>query len=652
MTPSTQEAVFSLSSLTCAAGTDVGMRREENQDSFGIIKTDSFQGFFVADGMGGVNGGAIASRLAISTIQELLPGLKEQMSPEALRTAVAEINTRIFERGSAQPGLAGMGTTLVGLVFTVGGIISLNVGDSRAYRIRGDSIKQLSEDHTVVSELVKSGAISNQEAEGHPVSHMLTRSLGPLPEVLIESRFELEAPAHGDVYVLCSDGLYNFLSNQDIFDVIKQNPLDDANQILINLANRRGGTDNITVVVISVGDRPGKGRGSEYRAAREASPLRQELSDTGPKITATSATQLDLDPPKIPPPIAEPKDADSERERVRSKNKGGTVTDPRLPGYLKLVAAVVFGLIVGDMGRRSAAFPSVAAFIESTRDSIIGSGGAESSTGLRQIHQDLRISSTTGQSREGISDIARRVRGQAGTDVESEESPRSTRERSASSRRVLESRLARLEGELSSIGTLSIAEATKNLQSVTSRAEELQGRTDQIEMQIDAASRKLSLWFGRKKRLETNDQDVFQPANDLERVGAASPAVKSKIAECTEASYILQAKQDEYELYPGNEKLREQVRQLQGSREKLLGELRNEVDKAVDVVLADTNRSLEELKLQRDLLVTEFEGVREEREFLKVLVDPDAAQRDALKARLERQLEELRSGLSDTTSAK
>ena len=628
MTPSTQEAVFSLSSLTCAAGTDVGMRREENQDSFGIIKTDSFQGFFVADGMGGVNGGAIASRLAISTIQELLPGLKEQMSPEALRTAVAEINTRIFERGSAQPGLAGMGTTLVGLVFTVGGIISLNVGDSRAYRIRGDSIKQLSEDHTVVSELVKSGAISNQEAEGHP------------------------APAHGDVYVLCSDGLYNFLSNQDIFDVIKQNPLDDANQILINLANRRGGTDNITVVVISVGDRPGKGRGSEYRAAREASPHRQELSDTGPKITATSATQLDLDPPKIPPPIAEPKDADSERERVRSKNKGGTVTDPRLPGYLKLVAAVVFGLIVGDMGRRSAAFPSVAAFIESTRDSIIGSGGAESSTGLRQIHQDLRISSTTGQSREGISDIARRVRGQAGADVESEESPRSTRERSASSRRVLESRLARLEGELSSIGTLSIAEATKNLQSVSSRAEELQGRTDQIEMQIDAASRKLSLWFGRKKRLETNDQDVFQPANDLERVGAASPAVKSKIAECTEASYLLQAKQDEYELYPGNENLREQVRQLQGSREKLLGELRNEVDKAVDVVLADTNRSLEELKLQRDLLVAEFEGVRDEREFLKVLVDPDAAQRDALKARLERQLEELRSGLSDTTSAK
>jgi cellulose biosynthesis protein BcsQ len=171
-------------------------------------------------------------------------------------------------------------------------------------------------------------------------------------------------------------------------------------------------------------------------------------------------------------------------------------------------------------------------------------------------------------------------------------------------------------------------------------------------MQIDAASRKLSLWFGRKKRLETNDQDVFQPANDLERVGAASPAVKSKIAECTEASYLLQAKQDEYELYPGNENLREQVRQLQGSREKLLGELRNEVDKAVDVVLADTNRSLEELKLQRDLLVAEFEGVREEREFLKVLVDPDAAQRDALKARLERQLEELRSGLSDPTSAK
>ena len=128
--------------------------------------------------------------------------------------------------------------------------------------------------------------------------------------------------------------------------------------------------------------------------------------------------------------------------------------------------------------------------------------------------------------------------------------------------------------------------------------------------------------------------------------------MKSKIAECTEASYVLQAKQDEYELYPSNENLREQVRQLQGSREKLLGELRNEVDKAVDVVLADTNRSLEELKLQRDLLVAEFEGVREEREFLKVLVDPDVTRRDSLKARLERQLEELRSRGSDSALAK
>jgi protein phosphatase len=627
------------------------MRREENQDCFGIIKTDPFQGFFVADGMGGVNGGALASRLAISTLQELLPNLKEQISPDVVRSVVAEINTRIFERGSAQPGLAGMGTTLVGLVFTAGGIISLNVGDSRAYRIRGGSIKQLSEDHTVVSELVKSGAISNQEAEGHPVSHMLTRSLGPLPEVIIESRFELEAPALGDVYVLCSDGLYNFVSNQDILDVIKQNPLDDANQILINLANRRGGTDNITVVIISVGERPAKGRGSDYRLARETPPGRQDLNEEESKATTPVDAQPDLAPPKIPPPVAEPQDAESERERVRNKNRVERVINPRLPGYLKLAAAVVFGLVVGDLGRRSGAFPSVAAFIESTRDSVIGSGGAESSSGLQQISKDLRIPSTTRSNKEGISDIARRVRGQVGSDSDPDESSRSTRDRPAASRKVLESRLARLEGEVSAIGTLSIDEATKNLQSVNSRAEELQGRIDQIEMQIDAASRKLSLWFGRKKRMETNDPDVFQPANDLERVGAASPAVKRKIAECTEASYLLQAKQDEYELYPGNEHLREQVRQLQSSREKLLGELRSEVDKAVNVVLADTNRDLEELKLRRDILLAEFEGVREERDFLKVLANPDSDQRDALKARLERQLDDLRSGLADSAPA-
>jgi serine/threonine protein phosphatase PrpC len=660
MTQSTQETTFLLSSLRCAAGTDVGMRREENQDSFGIVKSDLFQGFFVADGMGGVNGGAIASRLAISALQELLPGVKDTVSPHVLAKVVSDINSRIFERGNTQPGLAGMGTTLVGLIFTTGGLISINVGDSRAYRIRGSSIKQLSEDHTVVSELVKSGAISNKEAESHPVSHMLTRSLGPLPEVVVETRFETEAPVDGDVYILCSDGLYNFVSDADILEVVKQNPLDDVSQILINIANRRGGADNITIVVISVGEKMMRSRAGEYRSARESVAPPKDVEPTAgtvadSRVKMEKPLEADVSAPRIPPPIAEPKDAESELERVRAKNRVVNVGGRRFPGYLKLIAAVFFGLLVGDVGRRSGAFPDLAAFIESTRDAVIGSGGAtrlrESvPTGLQQISKDLQIPGPGGRVKEGLPDIARRVRGESAAEAPYSRGAGASRERSSSSRKLLEAFAEKLEGQLGAMSSMSIDEAAANLKAATARYDDLQGQINKIEMQVDAASRKLSLWFGRKKRLESNNQDVFQPANDLERVGAASSAVKSKIAECTEASYLLQAKQDEFELYPSNAELREEVRKLEDNRERLLAELRSEVDKAVDVVLADTNKQLEELKMQRDLLMAQLEKARDERELLTVLASTDSSQRDALRQRLERELSEAKAGMSELSS--
>ena len=643
MATATHSTTVPLSALRCAAGTDVGMHRDENQDSFGIIKSDSFQGFFVADGMGGVKGGAIASRLAIATLQELLPGLDGKLSPDTLRDLVATVNSRIFEKGSAQPGLAGMGTTLVGLVFTSSGLISVNVGDSRAYRIRGDSITQLSEDHTVVSELVKSGAISTREAEGHPVSHMLTRSLGPLPEVVVESKFEMEAPIEGDVYVLCSDGLYNFVNNQDILDVIKQNPLDDANQILINLANRRGGSDNITVVVVSIGERQGKGRGSEYRTVRERSPATEAR-----EVSRSDSSAQVMDDPKIPPAVAEPKDLAAEQENIKRKNRGPESTERELPGYLKIVAAVFFGLLVGDLGRRSGIVPDFSS--NSSTPTTFQEGGTSQEGGgdLNKISKDLNIRSTSPGTREGLPDIARRVRGTGG-EGGSGELGRGSRERSPALVKALEGAIAKTEAKLAALESTSVADAARQLEDASEKLKGAQEQIDDIETQIDAASRKLSLWFGRKKRLETSEQDVFKPANDLERVGAASTAVKKKIAECTEASYMLQAKQDEYELYPSNERLRDEVKQLELSRERLLEELRREVDKAVDVVLADANRQLEDLKIRRDVMSGQLETAQERVDFLKVLSSSDPLQRESLKQRLSRDLAESRTSLKEAT---
>lgn len=328
----------------------------------------------------------------------------------------------------------------------------------------------------------------------------------------------------------------------------------------------------------------------------------------------------------------------------------------RVPGYVKLGAAVIFGLLVGDIGRRSGAFPDLAAFIESTRDSIIGSGGATLpdqgvKSELHQISKDLQIPGGAGKGKEGLPDIARRIRGESGTEAGYNRGLSLGRERPGANRKLLEALAEKLEAQLVAVSSMSAEEATSNLKDASARLDDLQGQIGRIEMQIDAASRKLSLWFGRKKRLEADEQDVFQPANDLERVGAASPAVKSKIAECTEASYLLQAKQDEYELYPSNEGLRAEVRRLEDNRERLLGELRSEVDKAVDVVLADTNKQLEDLKMQRDLTASQLERARDERDLLTVLSSPDPAEREAFKRRVERELSDVKSGIKGLSSA-
>ena len=484
-TSSTEQRGLALSTLRCAAGTDVGMRREENQDSFGVLRHEAFQGFFVADGMGGVKGGAIASRLAISTLEEKLPSLGVGISPESISTIIAGVNSAIFDQGNAQPGLAGMGTTIVGLVFTPEGMISLNVGDSRAYRIRGNEIFQITEDHTLVRELVRSGAITSSEASHHPVSHMLTRSLGPLAEVVVECRREPDVPQDGDIYVLCSDGLYNFVSDSEILDVVRQNPIDDANQILINLANRRGGADNITVLVVSVGEVGGRRRGGEYRKARaaggsgdvaegESSPAHEV-----PGAQGVAGSDLSV----IPPRVEEPKDYHAERESLKERKKMISQQTPRVPVTLLVFGAVLFGLVVGDVARRWGAFPDFAAFFGSG-DSIYqsGQGRGASVAKLDELSKELSVSRSRDDMHEGLPDIARRVAGsQPGGGGRS-----ARRELQAVNRLALESAAAKIEAHLKDLAmptSVGSMESLKHAQDALAiQTQEL----SQIETQIDA----------------------------------------------------------------------------------------------------------------------------------------------------------------------
>ncbi len=241
--------------LEFSSKTDVGEKRTENQDRYGQVIKDNFKVFIVADGMGGANGGSTASQMTIDHLTEQFAKL-ENVVPEDIYRILMEANEKIFNHSIDQRHLAGMGTTCVMLIFTAKELYITNVGDSRAYLVRNKEIRQLTEDHTLVNELFKAGIITAEQAEDHPVSHMLTRCLGPAVKVEIDCYLEKPGSFRGDSYLLCSDGLYNLVTDSEIKKIISNNTPEAAASKLISVANERGGTDNITVFIVNVKDSP------------------------------------------------------------------------------------------------------------------------------------------------------------------------------------------------------------------------------------------------------------------------------------------------------------------------------------------------------------------------------------------------------------
>lgn len=235
--------------LRAAGATDVGRRRRTNEDRFGF---DPGLGLYlVADGMGGHTAGQVASGLAMDAMLEAVRcGTVGDGSPtERLRRAVAAANDLIFGTAEEQPGLAGMGTTLVALLVAGGRAAVAHVGDSRVYRVRAGRIRQLTDDHSLVGELQRRGEISADAAREHPHRHVLTRALGVRADAepdLAELGFE-----SGDVFVLCTDGLTQHVRDEEIEkSVVAGADLAEACERLVALANARGGEDNITVLLV------------------------------------------------------------------------------------------------------------------------------------------------------------------------------------------------------------------------------------------------------------------------------------------------------------------------------------------------------------------------------------------------------------------
>jgi protein phosphatase len=246
-------------SLQCAALTDIGMRRSNNQDSHAVVLAGDVENwysrghlFIVADGMGAHAAGELASKSAVDGIPHLYHKHHELSPPEALQKAVIETNAEIHRRGQANPDFHNMGTTSSMLVLLPQGALVAHVGDSRIYRLRGDTFRQLTFDHSLVWEMKHSG----QVPEGVDVNtlapkNVITRSLGPNEKVKVD--FEGPYPvAQGDTFLLCSDGLTGRVEDAEIAAILRTLPAKEAARALIDLANLRGGPDNITVIVVRI----------------------------------------------------------------------------------------------------------------------------------------------------------------------------------------------------------------------------------------------------------------------------------------------------------------------------------------------------------------------------------------------------------------
>lgn len=245
---------------------EVGLHREGNEDSGFVSPTV----LAVADGMGGYVGGEIASSTVISKLSDLTgvlinPELDNDSREDLLRESVFEMDSAIAEIGAQRPELVGMGTTLTAISLFNDFVLLLHIGDSRAYRIRGNKIEQLSHDHTVVQELVDQGRLTLDEIADHPQRSFLTQALmgkQNLTPILIAYPAE-----KGDRFLVCSDGLTAVVDEASIVKALQQD-LESAVNSLVDLTYKNGAPDNVTVIATEIGETPSSVTPTKFGAAK------------------------------------------------------------------------------------------------------------------------------------------------------------------------------------------------------------------------------------------------------------------------------------------------------------------------------------------------------------------------------------------------
>jgi protein phosphatase len=255
--------VIAYNEIEYASHTDVGIRRSHNQDAYAVMVAADEEHwrevghvFLVADGMGGHNVGELAAKIAVDNIPHIYSKCAQEGGLAALQRAFTETNSIIYTRGEQNADYRKMGTTGIAVVLRPEGAWVGHVGDSRAYRIRGAVIEQLSFDHSYLWELARRQRVNPETLTGIPANRIL-RSLGPENEVEVD----VEGPhpiERGDIFLLCSDGLSGQVNDRVIGAVASALPPSEAVRFLVHLSNLQGGPDNTTVIVVRVKGEPGK----------------------------------------------------------------------------------------------------------------------------------------------------------------------------------------------------------------------------------------------------------------------------------------------------------------------------------------------------------------------------------------------------------
>lgn len=675
--------------LRAAHATDIGLRREENQDSFGVIENDQFHYYVVADGMGGVKGGAIASGLAIKVLEE---GLKDRVtvSPQELSELIQRANGAIFERGSSEPTLQGMGTTLVGLCFFGTTMVITNVGDSRAFRVRNGSIEQLTQDHTLVMELVRSGAISPEQAGNHPVSHMLTRSLGPSPSVDVDCTISPDGPAQGDIYLLCSDGLYNMVGAEEFTEILQSCSLEDAVVELVDLANLRGGTDNITVIAIEVGsnypvtleelgiaeeelpteDSPQDSEEAVLDGEMQASVAdvmngaangvsngrHEALEEDEGHEPEGAAEAVEHSPEQSTAPASDPSpvvEATSENAATGEKEQAQPVPPSRNRQYALFLTVALLAFSVGLL---TANFLGL--FKSTTETAVVVAPRPRGATVAELETQEAPATSPTVRSR--IPNIFEQppvpVANVSPSDAVGKSTLGSPTLRSEEIQRILRRKqelrqhLRDLGEKIESFDRPFSGRAGQILAEASQRADELKNELVRVRAEIDIATRKLAVWYGRRRRFLTAD-----PVNLASEVAVTSPVVKDRKEAFERATWAYLKEAEEARYRPDDAQQNSKVSELLAQRKARMNELEDEVRRAIDKEVSDADHHISELTLRRDAIDAELEQLRREVEYVRVLTGNDPVAKDVKRKELVREralivseLEELDQILPDT----